>query len=570
MTRQKTLQSIQENPNVSVLIIGAGVNGIGTFRDLALQGVDVLMIDKADFASGASAGSSHMLHGGIRYLENGEFRLVREALHERNRMLENAPHYSKPLKTTIPIFKWFSGVLNAPLKFLDVLDRPGERGALVIKMGLTMYDWFVRKHRNMPTHEFYVGDKARQKYPKMNPEIVCTAVYYDAWMPSPERICVEMILDAETANPDCHAINYMSVAGGEGSSLSLTDELTGDTYTLKPKVVINAAGPWIDFVNQRMNVDKRRFIGGTKGSHLILEHPELHDACNGGEVFFENDDGRIVLIFPYLGRVMVGTTDIRIENPDEAVCTEEEVDYILGLVDKVFPTIKVDRSQIVFRFSGVRPLPYSDANSTGQISRDHSIETLAPADGLDYPIHSLVGGKWTTFRAFSEQTTDLVLKDLSKKRKTSTAYIAIGGGKGYPKSEEAIQQWLQKLQYQTELPLDRLRELFDRYGTRAEALANYISPENDKPLANLPAYSKREIEFLAKDEKLVHLDDLILRRSLIGMLGYLTPELLNELADITAGVMGWSDGTKQAEIDHSVQVMYQKHQVNLGMSPAKS
>jgi len=136
MSRQQILERYQKNPEVSVLVVGAGVNGIGTFRDLALQGVDVLLVDKADFASGASAASSHMLHGGIRYLENGEFRLVREALTERNRMLHNAPHYSKPLPTVIPIFKWFSGIFNAPLKFLNWRDRPAERGAIVIKLGL--------------------------------------------------------------------------------------------------------------------------------------------------------------------------------------------------------------------------------------------------------------------------------------------------------------------------------------------------------------------------------------------------------------------------------------------------
>ena len=474
MNRQDTLQAIKDNPDVSVLIIGAGVNGIGTFRDLALQGVDVLIVDKGDFGSGASSASSHMLHGGIRYLENGEFRLVREALHERNRMLQNAPHYSKPLPTTIPIFQWFSGMLNAPLKFIKLLSRPGERGAVVIKIGLTMYDWFVRNQRSMPTHEFRMRESALNEFPKLNPEIVCTATYYDAWMPYPERICMEMILDAEAANPNCHALNYMSAIQGDDQSVTLLDGLTNETYTVKPKVVINAAGPWIDFVNERMGQDKRKFIGGTKGSHLILDHPELLEATNGSEIFFENDDGRIVLIFPYMGRVMVGTTDIRIDDPEEAVCTDAEVEYILGMIDKVFPSIQVDRSHVVFRFSGVRPLPHSEAGSTGQISRDHSIQSISPSDGLQYPIHSLVGGKWTTFRAFSEQTTDLVLKDLNQERQTSTKNVSIGGGRGYPRSDEAVDNWLQQLQYKTELPLERLRELFDRYGTRSEEIANYI------------------------------------------------------------------------------------------------
>ena len=137
-----------------MLIVGAGINGVGTFRDLALNGVDVLLVDRADFCSGASAASSHMAHGGIRYLENGEFRLVREAVRERNAMIVNAPHIVRPLPTTIPIFRLFSGLLNAPLKFLGLLDRPSERGSLVIKIGLMLYDAYTGAQRTVPRHRF--------------------------------------------------------------------------------------------------------------------------------------------------------------------------------------------------------------------------------------------------------------------------------------------------------------------------------------------------------------------------------------------------------------------------------
>ena len=191
MTRQEILAALHQNPEITVLIVGAGINGIGTFRDLALQGVDALMVDKGDFCSGASAASSHMVHGGLRYLENGEFRLVREAVKERNLLLQNAPHYVKPLPTTIPIFKWFSGMLNAPLKFLGLLDRPAERGALVIKMGLMLYDVYTRVHQSMPTHKFATRKKSLAQYPDLNPDIRCAATYYDAAMSIPERICIE-------------------------------------------------------------------------------------------------------------------------------------------------------------------------------------------------------------------------------------------------------------------------------------------------------------------------------------------------------------------------------------------
>ena len=158
MLRSEILSALKTK-SPDVLIVGAGINGIGTFRDLALQGVDVLLVDRADFCSGASSASSHMAHGGIRYLENGEFRLVREAVQERNRMIENAPHIVKPLPTVVPMFKIFSGLFNAPFKFLNLLDRPAERGALVIKIGLIFYDSFTRSQGTVPPHKF----EGRQK-----------------------------------------------------------------------------------------------------------------------------------------------------------------------------------------------------------------------------------------------------------------------------------------------------------------------------------------------------------------------------------------------------------------------
>jgi glycerol-3-phosphate dehydrogenase len=563
MNRQATLRSIKDKPAVSVLIIGGGVNGIGAFRDLALQGVDALLVERGDFGSGASAASSHMLHGGIRYLENGEFRLVNEALRERNRLLRNAPHYAKPLRTTIPIFRWFSGMLNAPLKFAGLLDRPGERGALVIKLGLVFYDFLVRSNRMMPAHEFRLRGEALRVYPQLNPAIVCAATYYDAWMPQPERICLEMALDAEACRADCRALNYVSAVAGAGDFVILRDELTGESLRVKPKVVVNAAGPWIDLVNEGLGRGERRFIGGTKGSHLVLDHPELLQALSGGEFYFENDDGRLVLMLPFFDRVMIGTTDIRIDDPDEAVVSEAEIDYLLAIVRKVFPAIKLYRSHIVFAFSGVRPLPYSEGGRTGQISRDHSIRSIAPTEERSYPIHSLIGGKWTTFRAFAEQTCDLALSELGCSRRTSTAEEPIGGGRAYPQSERAREKWLRELQSSSGLSAERLLELFERYGTRAETVAAYIVQGQDRGLEQHPGYSRREIEFILRLEKVERLDDLLLRRSLIAMRGELTSDLLHELAQVCAESLDWGSERQAQEIERAKEILRRKHRVEL-------
>lgn len=558
MDRNQSLQQLRDNPEIPVLIIGAGINGIGTFRDLAAQNVPAVLVDRDDFCAGASAASSHMLHGGIRYLENGEFRLVREALTERNLMLRNAPHAAKPMPTTVPIFRWFSGLFNAPLKFVGLMDKPAERGALVIKIGMTVYDIFAAAYRVMPTHSFHFRRKSLDAYPDLNPAIICTGTYYDSWMPSPERICMDLLRDTYDMNPDALALNYVSAAGSDGEKVTLRDELSGETFEVRPRIVVNAAGPWIDFVNRAMNA-KTRFIGGTKGSHLIIDNPALYAALQGHEFFFENEDGRIVLLLPYMGKVMAGTTDIRIDDPDEAIISEDEIAYILNMIPKVFPAIRVTREQIVFMFSGVRPLANSESGYTGNVTRDHQIKLIKPSQsGYRFPIFALIGGKWTSYRAFAEQTANRVLSALGVKRRVSTAQMPIGGGKNYPKKAREQEQWLAKLAERYELDAERARLLFERYGTHAENLAAFMAESDDAPLNSLPHYTRREIAYLIQTEQVARLADLPLRRTLIAWLGEVSVEALEELADICAAELGWDMQRREDEINAAIALLNER------------
>jgi len=509
MNRQETLSSLQSRPPV-VLIIGGGINGIGTFRDLTLQGVDTLLVERGDFCSGASAASSRMAHGGIRYLENGEFDLVREAVHERNRLIQNAPAFVKPLATTIPIFKTFSGLLNAPLKFLGWLDKPSERGGLVIKIGLMLYDAFTGKSRRVPRHEFDGHGKALKNFPKLNPAIRYAATYFDGIILSPERLALDLILAAEREGDHARAINYVSVIGLKDGKVAIKDEVTGRSYEIAPRLIVNAAGPWIDRTNQSLGLETH-YIGPTKGSHLVLENPGLRAALCDHEFFFENKDGRLVLIFPLFDKVMIGTSDLPIEDPDSARCTEAEVDYFIEMTGRVFPGIQVSREQIIFRFSGVRPLAYASARTTGQITRNHHIRE----DSLGgIPIYSLVGGKWTSFRAFSEQVTDRVLAFLKQNRRNNTRSLPIG--------------------------------------------------ENHDPrLKTDPHYSPSEITGMVKQEKIVHLDDLLLRRTLLAYLGLLTRPLVEELAGLLGNTLGWSSAQRTLEVERSIQILAEYHGVQL-------
>lgn len=559
--REERIQHIKENPEITVLIVGAGINGIGTFLDLALQGIDVLMVDRGDYCSGASSASSHMVHGGIRYLENGEFRLVREAVHERNRLLENAPHLTKPLPTTFPIFKWFSGLFNAPFKFLGLLDKPAERGAVVIKIGMMLYDFYTREQKTVPPHQFKNRKDSLKLFPLLNPEIVFTGTYYDGSMPSPERIAIELITDAAAESDRAIPLNYVSMVSAGENLVTLKDDLGGEIFTVTPKIVINAAGPWIDFVNSSAGLSTD-YIGGTKGSHIVVDNPELRSAIGENEFFFENEDGRIVLIYPLEDKVLIGTSDLEIDDPDSAVLTDDEVQYFIDMVDRVFPTITVHPSQIVFTFSGVRPLTTSKAHLTGQISRDHQVKFDAPNDQINFPVYSLVGGKWTTYRAFSEKVADEVLQYLGVTRQQSTRDYKLGGGKGYPKTQAEKDAFFASILSQSNVTKDQLEGLFTRYGTKARDMVPGKEEASDTPLQSFPDMTAYEIQHIVRTEDVIHLDDFFLRRSMLSKLGQVTPEVLAEISGIIAQTLGWDAAKKEQEINRFLDLLKTKHRIH--------
>ena len=539
MTRPE-FATLENHPDVTVLIIGGGINGIGLFNELALQGIDVLLVEKTDFCAGTSSAMTRIIHGGLRYLENAEFRLVHEALGERNRLLKNAPHYVKPLPTTIPITSWMSGIIPGIRNLLNWPTKPGNRGALIIKTGLTLYDLLAGKSP-MPRHRFRSRRAAFALRPALNPDVICTATYYDAKITYPERLCLELVQDAEAAFSGAHAATYVRAVSAAGNTVVLRDEVTGETCEVRPKIVVNATGAWIDGTNRDIG-RKSQFIGGTKGSHIVLNHPELVAATMNDMIYFVNRDGRICIFYVVDGKIIAGATDIPADDP-ETVCDENEVDYLLKSLQQAFPSIHVDRSHVVFRFCGVRPLPRSNALTPGQISRDHSFPVLPPGNGIDFPVYSLVGGKWTSFRALAEQTTDAILRVLGRPRLRSSADLPIGGGKDYPRLPE-----------DTGLPQKRLLVLLERYGTIADHVAAYMQAGPDAPLAHHSGYSRREIEYMALYERVVHLDDLIMRRTLIGILGELSLPLLKELAAIVSGILQWPEEKTAAEIERTVQM----------------
>lgn len=563
---RSSVAALKERPEAEVLIIGGGINGLATFRDLALQGVDVALIERNDYVSGASSASSHMVHGGIRYLENGELRLVQEAVVERNRLIKNAPHFVKPLKTTIPIFSTFSGILHAPYRLLisHGSAKPKERGAFLIKTGLIMYDLFSKGYGTVPRHKFHGAKKSRENFPKLRSDVKYTATYFDASMHDPERIALDVLSDAQTLGGDkARASNYLEAVGFENGETVLLDQLSGEKFSFKAKVVLNVSGARTDLTNEALGNDTE-YMGGTKGSHIVLDNPELYAATNGNEIFFEHSDGRIVLIYPFKERVLVGTTDIYADPKELSVCTDEEIEYFFDLVNHIFPSVEVNREQIVYTFSGIRPLPKADDTAPGFVSRDYRIERTQ-LHGV--PLLTLVGGKWTTFRALAENLADKTLLELDKKRLASTEDLAIGGGHNFPTSAKAEAAWIKK--YRGEVSEERAKELLARYGTRAKELMAEL-PAKETALAAVKGYSSEELAFIAKSEQVVHLDDMLLRRTSIAFLGYMSEDTLSQVTKAIAKELKWDEARQAAEIKRTQEKLLKEQRVQiskLGVAP---
>ncbi|MBK8084904.1 MAG: glycerol-3-phosphate dehydrogenase/oxidase [Devosia sp.] len=544
MTREDIIERLKARPEPAVLVIGGGINGISAFRELALNGVDVVLAEKADYCSGASGALSRMVHGGLRYLENGEFKLVRESLLERDLLLANAPHYVHPLPTTVPIFGVFSGLASGALRFLGLSRRQGRRGAVLIKLGLTLYDLFTAGRRALPTHAFHGRSGTRRLFPALNLGARASATYHDAWVSRPERLALEMLAEGVAAGG--LALNHAPVIRA-GSGLELSDSVDGRAVPIRPRLVINATGGWIDLTNASIGTRAPRLIGGTMGSHLIVDNPALYRALSGQMIYYENEDGRICIAFPYLGKVLVGSTDVRIDDPDAAVASAAEQDYILASLSLVFPDIVIAPDEIVFRFAGVRPLPASAAAVTGRIPRDHFCEVI---EGTP-PVLCMIGGKWTTFRSFGALAADMAMARLGVARRIDTAGLAIGGGRDYPGDPAP---WVAELASRTGLAETRVAALLERYGARAAELAQHFGPD-----AAIAGHSAAELAYLIANEQVETLADLLVRRTTIAITGELSLRVIDRSLDLLSAARGWTAERAAAERRSFLDLLATRH-----------
>jgi len=547
-----------QDGDIDVVILGAGVNGAGLFRDLSLQGVNCLIVEKSDFGSGTSAAPSRLIHGGLKYLETGEFGLVAQSALERNLLLKNAPHCVEALPTFVPIFSWTRGIWAALRTLTGSTTAPRSRGALLIKIGLALYDFFGSRNRVMPRHRFLLKRRALKEMPHVTPQIVAGGIYYDAKISRPERLVYELVNDGLEANKGSLVANSTRLISAADGLLTF-QRSDGYAFSIKPKLVVNAAGPWIDHVNAALGVPAH-LIGGTKGSHILLDHPELVRSLNGHMIYFEADDGRICLVYGYLGQALVGSTDIPCDDPDNVRCEEPEIDYFLDSIRSLLPSLRFDRDQVTYSYSGIRPLPASDASSPGLISRDHSAPVFEPQAGRPFPIISLVGGKWTTFRGFAEEVADTVLARLQIDRRTSTQQLAIGGGRDFPVNSNERASWIKSVAAKADVEASRVDELLGRYGTTAAAILTRPSDYGDSQrISGAQRHSALEIDWIARQEMVVHLSDIVFRRTTMAIEGLLTIQGLREIGAIAAAALQWDAQRLAKEIDDVVASLSKFH-----------
>ena len=377
--------------NFDTVIIGGGIVGAGIFREQSLHGLSALLLDQADFNSQTSQGSSKMLHGGIRYLENFEFGLVFEALREKNLWLRLTPHISKEIPFYLPVYKHSKW----PLFFL--------------RIGLFLYD-LLSLFKNTP-HKVFSKKKVLSKLPGLNSKNLTGAgMYYDGIVDD-SKLGLECIYDALNS-PLCQAKNYKKVTKVSGTDGDFTvnyiDVLTEEKSSAKCKKVIFATGPFTDQAMKALDIPWEPVLLPSKGTHLWLKKAALPIT---EAMVLQTNDGRIIFVIPQRESILIGTTEIKLD-PDEEILnikpTQEEIDYLIDTLLEYFPENPVSKDDILGQFAAVRPL-VKEGRSSSKTSRHHKI--YKPKPGM----YAIVGGKYTTFRAMAEDLNAKIFKELNIK-----------------------------------------------------------------------------------------------------------------------------------------------------------
>jgi glycerol-3-phosphate dehydrogenase len=474
-----------------LLVIGGGINGAGIARDAAGRGLSVVLVEKDDLAAHTSSASTKLIHGGLRYLEHYEFRLVAEALAEREVLLRVAPHIIEPLLFVLP-------------------HEPHLRPSWMIRAGLFLYD---RLGGRMTLPKSFSVRLAGTRYGTgLKPRFRKGFVYADARVDD-ARLVVCNALDARARGSDIR-VRTKLVAARRDNGLwhaTLVDD-AGARSDVTARALVNAAGPWVrDVLGELSGVPIAAGVRHVKGSHIVV--PRIHDAPHA--YILQNADNRIVFVIPYQDAFsLIGTTDVPVEHYAHPVISDEETYYLLTLAN-TYVERPLAASDIVWSYSGVRPLYDDGTSDPSAITRDYVLQLDAGRDAANAPVLSIFGGKITTYRKLAEAAL-AELRPFFPAMGPSWTHAAPLPGGDLPGGDRDA--WLAELrQRYPALPADLLRALARRHGTRALAvLADTRSPADlgEDFGAEL---TEREIRYLQRDEWAVTADDVLWRRTKCGL-----------------------------------------------------
>tara|TARA_R110002096_G_scaffold6409_2_gene29717 strand:+ start:31153 stop:32742 length:1590 start_codon:yes stop_codon:yes gene_type:complete len=506
-----------------VAIVGAGINGAGIARDAALRGLKVIILDKNDMCSGTSAVSSRLIHGGLRYLEYGEIPLVYESLHERRTLRRIAPHLVQALRISIPVF---SGA---------------RRGKWLVRLGMIAYD-LLSIGKEMPGHDMLGREAIRAEVPGLRDQgLLGAARYSDAQVMFAERLVLENLLAARSAGAKILTYCEVTAIGerdGRVASLKYVDR-DGTECEIAVRSVVNAAGPWVDDVLQGAPQKVNPFIGGTKGSHIVVG--PFAGAPDDAFYVEAEADGRPIFIIPWHGQYLIGTTDIRYDGSLDCIrASRDEVDYLLSETNRVFPDARLDVGDIHYAYAGVRPLPRREKGPESAITRRHIIKSNRNiAKGLI----TIIGGKLTTYRNLAEQTVDKLARVLRRKLpQCRTADTILPGAWGVDRAREKLQECA----LVSDVAVERLLSV---YGGRALAIAELASadPGARKTLNQDGEHLVAEVLLAIREEFAQTLTDIVFRRMMVGFDPDQGRLLYDAIAQVAAREMRWDETTLAAQ-----------------------
>jgi len=463
-----------------LLIVGGGINGAAIAHLAAAAGASVALLEKGDFASGTSSKSTKLLHGGIRYLENFEFDLVHESLHERYIQWQAVPYLAKALAFVVPVYK------------------NDKRPLWMMQLGVWLYDLLSGSHR-IGQHRKLSVDEILQLAPGINTKDLTGGVeYYDVQMDD-ARICLENVLMADTKG--AVVANYLEVKdfikyNQQAVGVTAQDRLTGQQFEVKAKQVVVTAGPWSDELISKDIPNGIKRLRPTKGVHIIYRG----EISKSAFLLQSRQDKRIFFVIPFKGNSLIGTTDTDYtQDPDKVNTDEADIQYLLQEAGRVFPNITFDRSKIISTFAGVRPL-VADRGNPSQISRKHVLEKNPSG------IYFVMGGKYTTYRAIAEEAVRKILPSFAQQIPYGGQFELYGSS--------GVNDEVKILSQRYEVSIDLIKYLQGIYGSRFADVLN-ISQKNpilkEKICSCSPAIAAQLV--YAKDiEMAIYPQDIIERR----------------------------------------------------------